>query len=282
VQERKVSFLWGILAGIAFGTASIFIRALTLDSHTIAIARLVIASVVLSLFLLAQKKHVEIVFDLPLLIMGIFIALHFLFFISSVKDTTIMAATVLVNTVPIFTMVLGYLFFSTPVKRREIFSVLLCVGGVLIISANDIGRGTIWGDAEALLAAFFEAIYLNIGAKMRKTKDTIPIMIPTYCVATIILLLFWRRIPAANMFDSKTVLLILAVGIIPTAFGHTLYIASLKGLKAFQSATLVLLEPISASLLAFFIFSEVPPLVSMAGSLIIFGGIYVLFSGEKK
>jgi drug/metabolite transporter (DMT)-like permease len=45
------------------------------------------------------KKNLK---DLSLL--SLFLAFHFIFFTSAVKDTTILNATVLVNTTPIFSM----------------------------------------------------------------------------------------------------------------------------------------------------------------------------------
>jgi len=67
------------------------------------------------------------------------------------------------------------------------------------------------------------------------------------------------------------------LGILPTAVGHTLYIVSVKVLKSYEAATLALLEPVSASLLAVILFNEVPGINSIIGSILIATAIILLF-----
>ncbi|MDI6905139.1 MAG: EamA family transporter [Candidatus Bathyarchaeia archaeon] len=122
VRTRKLALTEGITAGVLFGTAAIFIRFLqNIDIFYIAFWRLIIACLSLAIILIVFRKSFN--FNLvrkKLLILSFFLALHFIFFISAVKDTTILNATVLVNTTPIFsTFVSSFLFNSNHLASQS-------------------------------------------------------------------------------------------------------------------------------------------------------------------
>lgn len=115
-KTRKLSLAEGVTARVLFGTAAIFIRFLSdVNVFSIAFWRLVVASAALATMLLFLKKSFS--FGLmwknlkDLLVLSIFLGLHFTFFISAVKDTTVLNAAVLVNTTPIFSMFVSSFFF---------------------------------------------------------------------------------------------------------------------------------------------------------------------------
>ena len=109
-KSRRLALLEGVTAGILFGTAAIFIRLLTgINIFSIALWRLIIASAVLTfIIIIAFKKKLSANLIQSnfkhFLVLGILLGAHFILFVSAVKDTTILNATVLVNTTPIFSM----------------------------------------------------------------------------------------------------------------------------------------------------------------------------------
>jgi DME family drug/metabolite transporter len=74
----------------------------------------------------------------------------------------------------------------------------------------------------------------------------------------------------------EATLVLLGLGIIPTAFAHTLYFSSLSGLKSFETATLALLEPIGATLLGIVLFQEIPVASFLIGAVILLTGVTVV------
>ena len=122
MRTRKLALTEGIVAGILFGTAAIFIRFLQgLDAFSIAFWRLAIACLVLGAMLIVARRPFS--GDLAkknvggLLVLSFFLGLHFIFFVSAVKDTTILNATVLVNTSPIFSMLVSSFLFKLKPSR---------------------------------------------------------------------------------------------------------------------------------------------------------------------
>ena len=287
MKDRIRYVIEGLIAGTAFGTASIIIRLLeNVNVYTIASMRLIIAFLALIVICFFAKGTLFRLrlFDPHLVAMGLLIGLHFLFFISAVKNTTIVNATVLVNTAPVLTLLLGILVFDVRVSIRDVLCVFIAFLGAFIITYPDLRvAGNLWGDIEAIIAALFEGLYLNIGFKVRRKMDAMLMMIPIYLFATIVVSLsaYLTGNPLYFPLEIRTITLLIAIGLIPTAIGHTLYVSSLRGLKSFETAMMALLEPLSASIIAFFLFSEVPDLWSITGSIIVMFAV-VLVSTKKE
>jgi len=113
------------MAGMLFGSSSIFIRLLdVLSVASLAFWRLIIASAVLGGIALVLREN----FNLRMAkenikqisILGIFLGLHMILYISAVRNTTILNATVLVNTAPVFAMLLSTFHFNMKPSRLAV------------------------------------------------------------------------------------------------------------------------------------------------------------------
>jgi drug/metabolite transporter (DMT)-like permease len=295
VRTRKLAVTEGITAGVLFGTAAIFIRFLqNLDAFCIAFWRLVIACLTLAiiLFVLGKSFNFNIVRKnlKELLILSIFLALHFIFFISAVKDTTILNATVLVNTTPIFSMFVSSFLFNLKPSRTAIVGLTISFMGVCVIAyaetvianTNVYPEGffpSLKGDLEAVLAALVEAFYLNYGRKIRKRMSILPTMFPIYVLTAVIIGVL--SMPVTNKIltlptEAEIILPLVGLGILPTAAAHTLYFSSLSNLKSFETATMALLEPIGATVLGIILFQEIPTPLFVLGAVLILLGIFFI------
>jgi len=292
VRTRKLALTEGIIAGVLFGTAAIFIRFLqNLDAFSIAFWRLIIACLTLAMILMVFGKS----FSLNLvkknlkdiLILSFFLSLHFIFFISAVKDTTILNATVLVNTSPIFSMFVSSFIFKLKPSRLAILGLTISFIGVCVIAytetitANANGSPGIFssnlkGDLEAVLAALVESFYLNYGRKIRNQMTILSTMFPIYVLTAVIVGVL--SIPATNKIltlpaEIAIVLALVGLGILPTAIAHTLYFSSLSNLKSFETATMALIEPVGATFLGMVLFQEIPQYLFIFGAALILLGI---------
>jgi len=298
LRTRKLALTEGITAGVLFGTASIFIRFLqNLDAFSIAFWRLLIACLTLAVTLLFHKGSFS--FSLvrknlrDLFILSVFLGLHFIFFISAVKDTTILNATVLVNTTPIFSMFISSFLFKLKPSRLAIFGLTVSFIGVCVIAyaetlmANASARPesfspSLRGDLEAVLAASVEAFYLNYGRKMRTQMAVLSAMFPIYMFTAIIVGILGTSVGKIFTLPNhvEIVLPLVGLGMLPTAIAHTLYFSSLSNLKSFETATMALLEPIGATILGIILFQEIPAYVFVFGAALILLGI--LFVVREK
>jgi len=291
-RTRETAIAEGITAGVFFGTAAIFIRLLRgVDVFSIAFWRLIIAAAALALILLGVRRtfNLELVRQnlRNLAILGVFLGLHFIFFVSAVQDTTILNATVLVNTTPIFSMfVSAYLFNSKP-SRLAVLGLTISFLGICVIALADTFTKAetfgfsmhLKGDLEAVLAAVVETFYLNIGRKTRSQMPVLSTMLPIYLLSAVVVGVISVPVGASLAIPDQLslILFLIGLGVLPTAVSHTLYFSSLSNLKSFETATMALLEPIGATLLGIAIFQEIPGVLFVLGAvLILLGLVFVI------
>jgi len=297
VRTRKLALTEGITAGILFGTAAIFIRFLqNLDAFSIAFWRLIIACLALAMILIVLRKS----FQLNLVgknlkeffILSFFLSLHFIFFISAVKDTTILNATVLVNTTPIFSMFVSSFLFKLKPSRLAILGLTISFLGVCVIAYSEtitanvhpeVFSGNLKGDLEAVLAALVESFYLNYGRRIRNQMAILSTMFPIYVLTAVIVGVL--SIPATNKIltlptETAVILLLVGLGLLPTAMAHTLYFSSLSNLKSFETAAMALIEPVGATVLGIILFQEIPQYLFVFGAALILLGI--IFIVEER
>jgi len=296
IRTRRLALAEGVTAGTLFGTAAIFIRFLQgLDAFSIAFWRLAIACLALGAILIIARRPFS--GDLArknvgsLFILSFFLGLHFIFFVSAVKDTTILNATVLVNTSPIFSMLVSSFLFKLKPSRLALAGLAVSFAGVCIIAFAETMTGStgvqagafsssLIGDFEAVLAAVVEAFYLNYGRKLRSEMSVLTAVLPMYALTAIVVVVIGlpvtQNIPALPS-RLEFVLPLLGLGMLPTAIAHTLYFSSLSNLKSFETATMALIEPIGATILGIALFQEIPaPLFGFGAALTLLGIIFVI------
>jgi drug/metabolite transporter (DMT)-like permease len=282
-SKRGLSVIEGALAGILFGSAAVLIRFISLDAVSIAFWRLVIASAAL----LAGAKILgySLGFDrknlVPILLLGALLAIHFILFIASVKETTILNATVLVNTSPLQAVAIAALIYHAKPNPKQSLGLAMAFAGVVLIALADLSQfkqGSIIGDVLAMLAATSEAFYLNIGRRVRRQMQAIKTMLPVFAAAALFTMLFSIVIAGAPSLPAElsSIIPLLGLGLIPTALGHTLYFSSLLHLKAFETATLALIEPLGAAALGFVVFFEVPGLIFSGAAMMVLIGVAIV------
>jgi drug/metabolite transporter (DMT)-like permease len=289
-KSKQLALLEGIVAGMLFGTAAVFIRLLTdINVFSIALWRLIIASAVLTFMVLAFKRKLDTNLIQNnfkhFLILGMLLGTHFILFISGVKNTTILNATVLVNTTPIFSMIISTFLYGIRPSKLALVGIVLSFIGAGVIAYGDARTGetaSLIGDLEAMLAAVAEGFYLNYGRERRSRLPLLPTMLFIYLAAGLTVGTSTVLTGTAFEFSNslEMLLILIGLGVLPTAAAHTLYFSSLSNLKSFETASMALLEPLGATLLGIAIFAEIPTPIFILGAVLLLVGIFSVASSE--
>ena len=287
------------IAILAVSTSSIFIRFAQADgapSLVIAALRMSIATVILMPF--ALTKHIDEIkrFTLNEILLGvfsgIFLALHFATWISSLEYTSVASSVVFVSTGPLWVALLSPFLLKEHLARTAIFGLILSLAGGTIIGLSDAcvwesglscpamqdilqGRA-MWGNFLSLLGAFALTGYLIIGRKLRDGITLIPYIFMVYGVAAIALIFIMFATGNSPLgFAPKTYGWIFLLAVLPQLIGHSTFNWSLKYMPAAFVAITILGEPVGSAILAFFILNEIPTLVTIVGGALILSGIYL-------
>ena len=151
--------------------------------------------------------------------------------------------------------------------------------GVVILTYGDAAPGTMTlqlkGDLEALLAAVVEAFYLSYGREVRQKSQIIPLMTAIYVFSALTVLVIGVGTMQPLVFTPEwtLVVLLIGLGILPTALAHSFYFSSLSHLKSFETAAMALLEPIGATVLGIIFLTQVPKPIFVVGAAFVLTGI---------
>ena len=271
---------------LAISTASIFVKLCDAPALIIAAYRMSVASLLLLPFAVHQKIWARWTGkEVPwLLLSGLFLSLHFAFWIASLKYTSVASSVVLVTTQPIF-VAIGERFF---LKERPGLSFLLAIGltllGSVMIGYGDLRMSemALWGDGLAVLGAITASGYFLVGRKMRKGQDLFTYIFPVYSTAGVALI-FFALISQKSFtgYSAATYLFFILLAVVPQLIGHTIFNWALKFLPASMVVITILGEPVGSTILAYFILGEALTLWKVLGGISIFTGIVIALRGHR-
>lgn len=281
----KVKVLAALLAGLtAFGFAPILVRYATDTSPLILVVyRTGFAAAMLLPFWLWMRntdardgKSKE---RFWIALSGICLGIHFICWISSLYYTSVASASVLVTIHPIIMILVERLWFKRGFAKTTWIGVLLAFSGSLLLGISDSQieqdfADPLFGNFLALTAAIIFVVYLLIGQKIRKKRAWIDYVFPVYFYAAAACVLIALAM-GKDLLNISTIGVWAGAGLAfgPQILGHGSMNYAVKYVSPTLLSTLILIEPLLASILAFFLFAELPPMTSIAAMSLILVGV---------
>lgn len=268
----------------AISVAAILIRFAqneAVPSLVIAAWRLTIATLILLPLCLSRYadeiRQLERASVLPAILSGVLLAVHFAAWIASLDYTSIAAASALVATVPLWVAIASPLLLREGLSRATKIGVGLALVGSVLIAGNDLGgagSNPLLGNGLALLGAIAAAGYLMIGRKLRAHLSLIPYITLVYGIAatTLLIATIGSGYPLFA-YSPNLFLLFFLIAAVPQLLGHSSFNYALGYLPAAYVTLTAIAEPVGASILALFIFREIPTTLTIVGGILILSGI---------
>ena len=296
-----IVIIFGILA---VSTGSIFVRYAQEDAPSIVIAAYRLGLATLFLAPLALFKHrTELASiqgrDRWLAVgSGIFLALHFATWISSLEYTTVVSSVVLVSTAPLWVALLSPVTVKEPLTKAIMIGMGLAFVGVVVVgisdvcsiesgelvcpSFNEFVRGEAFiGDLLALAGAWMAAGYLLIGRRLRGGISLIPYIFVVYGIAALVLIgLMFASGQSATGYAPQTYVWLILLALVPQIMGHSSFNWALGYLTAAVVSITLLGEPIGSAVLAYVLLDETPTILKIIGAILILAGIFAASRGE--
>jgi len=284
-----------IVAVLTSAWAAIFIRyASDASPFAIAFYRMLVASLFwLPFYYISKrnsdgKKYAASKKQIKLMILaGIFLCFHFATWISALSYTNVSSAVFLILTQPLMVAVVAHFLLSEKLNKWHILAFLANIAGSFMIVGADfkLGQEYIFGDFLAFLGAVGAGGYFLVariarpdGEDGQKGIPLVQYLFPVYLTATIgLLVLCLINGDSFGPYSDKTWIALLALGLIPTVIGHSLFNWSLKYLPALPVNIALVGEPIGASILAYFLFSEIPTEGLLMGSPLLILAVIIVY-----
>lgn len=273
---RRWSGLAALHAAVAlFGVAGLFGKWVSASPLLIVFGRVAVAS--LTFALLLRWWRIE---RLPapageravLAGCGALLAFHWFAFFHAIQLSTVAVGLLAYSTAPVFVVLLEPPWFGERWSARTLAAALLCMAGVALIVPHwepgaAVFRGTAWGVAAGL--SFAVLSMLNRGLVQR--HHSIHVALYQDATATVLLAplvpLVWRPLGVGE------VALLVLLGVFCTALAHTLFIQSLRHVRASVAAIASAMEPVYGIALAVAFLGEVPTLRTVAGGALVVAAV---------
>jgi drug/metabolite transporter (DMT)-like permease len=308
MTEQRTRLLLPIIlvaAILAVSTSSIFIRFAQQDAPSLVIAALRLSFATLLLAPVAWMRHRHELISLGRrevvlgIVSGVFLAVHFATWISSLEFTTVASSVVFVSTGPLWVGLLSPILLDERLSGAAVAGLAVAILGGTIIGLSDactwqgglrcpdLGRilqgRAMWGNLLALAGAWTVSGYLIIGRKLRAQMSLIPYILLIYSIAavTLVILMLAAGYSPFGYFP-QTYGWIFLLALFPQLIGHSTYNWILRFLPATLVAITTLVEPVASAVLAFFILREVPSRWVLLGGCLILAGIYFASQPERR
>ncbi len=204
---------------------------------------------------------------------GIVLAVHWTTFMQSIQTSTVAVGTLTFSTFPLFVTFLEPVLFHERLKSSSVVSAVVMLAGVLLIVpefhlGNTMTQGVIWGMAGSLSYAV-----LSLMNRMFMEKYTSSLT-AFYEQATAAVVLLPSLFLLKPVVSGKDILVLVLLGVVFTAFAHTMYIEGLKHVKVQTAGIISGLESVYGIIAAFLFLGEKPGIKELAGGVIILGVVF--------
>ena len=209
---------------------------------------------------------------------GAFLAFHFLTWMTSLFIISIALSTTLVVIYPLISALIESIIARTSVSKIGIFGLSVSFIGVIIaLGPTGFSGKSFYGSLLALIGAFFESGYFVLGRILRQNMGIFTYASIAYSSASFFLFIF-SILTGSLILPLKlnSWIYLLGLAIIPMIGGHTVMNYLLEYMPAHIVTSVALGEPAGASLMASFIFLQIPKPAVVLGMFFTIAGEYLL------
>ena len=292
-SRQGIGTLLIIIAGIFWGSMGIFVRKLTEDgfnSIQIVAIRLTLAALFFCLILLIKdRKGFKISpKDIPLFLgLGLGSILFFtICYFTAITLMSLSTAAILLYTSPVWIMLMSVVFFKEKLNVRKIIALLAAFAGCVLVSGISGGKMTLFGFLVGLGAGIGYGLYSILGTIALKKYSPFTVTTYTFVIAAMGSWIICRPREMILKFSasSNTGLLIafcFLTAVITAVIPFLCYTLGLENVEASKAGIMATIEPLVATLVGVFVFSEPLTIISGIGIVLILSAVIILNVGPK-
>ncbi len=217
-----------------------------------------------------------------LMLAGLCLAAHFVTWFAALDRTSVARATLLACTTPLWTTLGSFLLGRRRPTLRDLAALVAAGLGLWFVtqsSAQTATHATLLGDAFGLSAGLLFGSYLLCVEGLHETISSQRQVTLAYSVAACLL---WTvlliRGGATLSYSPRVWKALLGMTLGPQIFGHTLLNWSLRHFSSSLVAFSILLEPIIAALLAWYLLGQTLTAVQLVGGVLVLAALTLVIS----
>jgi DME family drug/metabolite transporter len=211
----------------------------------------------------------------PVWVMAVFSAAYQPLFFEAVRRAGVGTSTlVAVGAVPIFAGLLGWAVLHQRPTRTWVAATLIAVLGLVLRTWGDVQLSSLVGLLMATVAAAGVGCYL-VAAKIELDRGAHPVELPAtaYGLGSLLLLPLLLAQPLSWLASPSGVAVALYLGVATMALGNVFSIRGMRSLHAGPAATLLLADPLTATVLGVVLLGETLDALAVLGLLLVLVGL---------
>ena len=288
IISKKSNLIFLSIGMLSMSQAGVLIKLSNASVYSIAFYRVFIASLILMSF---YPKDICNSFRLYkakdyflFLSAGLMLSLHFLTWNYCFTTISVSEATLVISTSPIFVAIGAYIFFKEKPNLNFYPAFILSFIGLIFVTYNGfiIQSDTVYlGLVSVLISTIFFALYVLVGKKARIKTNTQSYLFNLYFSSAIFSFIFYVFFDETYVHTGRNYFFFILLAIFPTIIGHGSVNHTIKFFKASMVSMNQLVQPLFASIVAYFVLAEEIYYASIFGYIFILLGMFTLIKGMK-
>ena len=290
MNEKVKGYIYGIVAAAAYGLNPIFAVPLYdagMDPDSVLFFRYLFALPMVGITLLARGRDLRVHSRevLPLVIMGILMAVSSLTLFNSYNHIDASIASTLLFVYPIMVAIMMAVYYKEKISAHTLFCLLMAVGGVALLHDPDTGAGlNLVGALLVLASAFCYAVYI-VGINTTRLKGLATLKVTFYVLLMGTIIFGWRL----HLNDKVTTPVewyqwgyLLALAFFPTVLSLACTTRAIRYIGSTSTAILGAFEPVAAVTLCVLLLGESITVREFSGIMLIILAVTLVVEGGKR
>ncbi len=272
-RRQRRGQIYVALAAIAWSTAGVLQRQLTLDTPTQVMGRAAFAGVALLAYVAVVERGRLVHAFRSIGLAGIAVALCVAFasggFIAALNHTSVARVLFILAVAPVLAALLARVTLGEPITRRTVLAMGLALAGVTVMLGSP-GEGDLVGDALAFTTALAFAIMIVI---TRWRHDVS--MAPATCLSQLVLVAVFLPFATPSEISGGDIGWLAALGIGQIGLGFALLTVGARLIPAAQVGLITLLEVVLGPVWVWLALDERPSTATLIGGAIVIVAIVI-------
>jgi drug/metabolite transporter (DMT)-like permease len=264
-------------ATILISTAGALGKFIDMPTTVIIWWRAILALIVL--FLFCKYKKINLKFyshrdNLTSVVSALFLTAHWITYFYAIKLSNVSLGMLSLFTFPTITTLLEPLLTPTKFEKSHLLlGIMVLLGIYILVPEFNIDNSDVKGIALGVFSALLFSLRNILLKQNAKKYDGTMLMMHQLLIVSIVVSPCLYFMNTSNIKTQYPYIIILAL--ISTAYGHSLFIKSLKHFSASTASIIVSMQPIYGMILAFFLLNEQPTINTLFGGVLIISTVVI-------
>lgn len=269
MKTRGSPLLYVFAAAFLWSTGGLFIKWTTLSGLELSCWRSFFAILTVAFF----TRHEGFGINRLTAVASFLYAVLLILFVLATKTTTAANAIFLQYTAPVYLLILEPIIYKEKFRSRDLFTVLVCVGGMALFFVGQLRPQDVTGNLLALASGFCFALYF-LSLRHPRAREVNRASSVIYGNTLAVLMTLPWGLSVITTITGPDLFAAAYLGVIQLGIAYTLFTYGMAhGVRSLDAGIICYIEPVLNPVWVFFVLGERPSSWALLGGLIIIAAV---------